>query len=91
MGVRMLLFRGRCGQFFEYDLEHISEINGIVNEKYQTLSYYGYNPKKIQKWIVREGLTGIDRIVPIGKTMEIGMVWDGYNLTESLSRIISAE
>jgi len=40
---------------------------------------------------VREGLTGIDRIVPIGKTMEIGMVWDGYNLTESLSRIISAE
>lgn len=87
----MLLFRGRCGQFFEYDLEDISEINGIVNEKYQTLSYYGYNPKKIQKWIVREGLTGIDRIVPIGKTMEIGIVWDGYNLTESLSRIISAE
>ena len=87
----MMIFRGRCGQFFEYDLMDVSEISAIVNEKYQTLSYYGYNPKDIQKWIMEEGLTGIDRIVPVGKTMEIGMIWDGYNLAESLSRIISAE
>lgn len=87
----MIYFKGRCGQFFEYDLENMTEINAIVNEKYQTLSYYGCNPQEIQKWVQEEGLSGIDRIVPIGKTMDINVIWDGYNLIESLSRIINVE
>ena len=34
-------------------------------------------------------LKGFDRVVPIGKALEMDMVWDGYQLPYALSRIIN--
>ena len=31
---------------------------------------------------------GIDRIVPVGQALDIGLVWDGYNIDKFLTRII---
>jgi hypothetical protein len=31
---------------------------------------------------------GIDRIVPIGKTLDFSLNWDGYDLINQMSRII---
>ena len=38
--------------------------------------------------IVKNHWTGIDRIVPFGKTLDVGTYWDGYDIVASLSRII---
>ena len=35
-----------------------------------------------------ENKFGIDRIVPIGQALDISMIWDGYDLTSSLTRAI---
>lgn len=32
---------------------------------------------------------GVDRVVPMGKSMDFNLVWDGYDLIRSLSRKIS--
>ena len=40
------------------------------------------------EFIKGNNLEGIDRIVPIGRAMDIGMIWDGYNLKDNLTRII---
>ena len=44
---------------------------------------------KIQDFVMTSRPRGIDRIVPIGKTMDFSLVWDGYDLIRSLSREIS--
>jgi len=31
-------------------------------------------------------MVGIDRIVPIGATMDFSLIWDGRNLINTLSR-----
>jgi hypothetical protein len=81
--------RGKGGYFYEYSIENFTELSPFITEKYQTITYYGIAPETIQTWITENRLRGIDRIVPIGAAMDIGLVWDGYNLIYTLSREIS--
>ena len=80
----------RCtsGYFNEYYAPSILEIKNIVNRKYQTLSYYGYKIDEMKKIMEKLKPIGIDRIVPIGKTTDFSLTWDGYNLIDTLSRKI---
>ena len=34
-------------------------------------------------------LRGIDRIVPIGRAIDIGVVWDGHELVSELTRVVA--
>ena len=83
--------RGKCGYFYEYSLKNIDELFNIVNSKYQTATYFGINPEKLLHDIINKKIVGIDRIVPIGKAMDIDAIWDGHNLIAELSRIITTE
>lgn len=80
----------RCssGYFNEYHASSIHEINKIINRKYQTLSYYGYSQSELKQIMLDLKPVGIDRVVPIGKTTDFSLTWDGYNLIEKLSRKI---
>lgn len=78
------------GYFFEYDAKDISEIAPIVNKSCQTLSYYGIKADYIQQFVVKNGLRGCDRIVPVGKTMDLTFKWDGFDMIETMSRYIYA-
>ena len=80
--------RAKCGYFYEYDLENINDFYKIVNEKYQTVTYFGIDPKNIVQSVINNKLRGIDRIVPIGKAMDINAKWDGHDLIKELSREI---
>ena len=79
------------GSFLEYEDTDISALANIVNKKYQTLSYYGFDAKDLSNWVIDLGLEGIDRIVPIGKTADFTLIWDGYDLIETMSRRIYSE
>ncbi len=85
----ILNLRGFGGYFYEYSLTNIDEIKTIVTDKLQTLTVYGIESEKLRDYVISNNLTGIDRIVPIGKAMDIGIVWDGYDLIRTMSRIIS--
>ncbi len=74
------------GCYLEYNTEKLTDIIPIVNQKFQTLSYLGINADELQKLVIENGLSGIDRIVPVGKTADFGFIWDGYDLIESMSR-----
>ena len=63
----------------------------IVNRKYQTLSYYGISKEELTKFIIDEKPKGIDRIVPIGKTTDFSLTWDGFDLIKVLSRTIEVK
>lgn len=79
-------FRCSSGYFSEYQASSLGEIATIVNRKYQTLAYYGFNKDELKQFVLSVAPVGIDRIVPIGKTTDFSVIWDGYDLIRTLSR-----
>lgn len=79
-------YRDNSGYFLEYDMKQIEEMRPLCNERVQTVSYIG-KPEMFYP-LLEKGVRGIDRIVPVGKTMDFDFVWDGYDLVERLSRKI---
>ena len=78
--------RGKQGLFFEYCIKDLRKINHIINNKYQTLTYFGINKDIIKQFVLKNNLKGIDRIVPIGQSLDISLLWDGYDILNILSR-----
>lgn len=79
----------RCnsGYFYEYVTEDLDEVASIVTRRYQTLTTHGVDRERLASFVTRNRLTGIDRIVPVGAAMDIGLLWDGYDLIRTLSRV----
>ena len=80
--------RGKWGYFYQYFSKDMNILKKIINEKYQTLSYFGFETKQLKNFIKKNQIKGIDRIVPLGRSMEMSYLWDGYNLFKALTRII---
>ena len=82
----------RCpgGFFLEYEAPTLDDLAPVVGRRYQTLAYVGLDPRELAAWVKRHGLRGIDRIVPVGHTMDFSLTWDGYDLISTLSRRIAA-
>ncbi len=82
-------FRCTGGYFTEYTAQTLDDIAPIVNTKYQTLAYFGFERDELEAFVQRNRLTGIDRIVPFGETTTFSLTWDGMNLIDKMSRIVS--
>lgn len=83
----LMEYKDNSGYFFEYDCEDIMEIRDLCDNNHcQTVAFLG-NKEQILPLLV-SGIRGIDRIVPLGKTMDFDLIWDGYNLVERLTRRI---
>lgn len=80
--------RGRFGLFFEFTGKDFEEICPVVDEKFQTLLYFGLERETLVEMIVKHHLTGIDRVVPVGDSLDIDVIWDGYDIIGTLSRKI---
>ncbi len=79
--------RGKYGYFFEYDTDDINNLAHVVTTKYQTLTYFGVDKDILVDFVLENHLLGLDRIVPIGAALDISVIWDGYDLIRTLSRI----
>lgn len=78
---------GNSGYFLEYDCGDILELRELCNDPHcQTISYLG--EKEMLTPLLNTGIKGTDRVVPVGKTMNFDLIWDGYDLYERLTRII---
>ena len=80
-------YRDNSGYFYEYDCDDILQIKNLCNDKScQTIAYIG--DKDMVLPLIRAGVRGIDRVVPMGKTMDFDLIWDGYNLPALLTRVV---
>ncbi len=83
-------YRENSGFFFEYDAHDIMEIRDLCDDKRcQTIGYIG--DKEMFVPLIQSGIRGVDRIVPIGKTMDFALIWDGYDLVQEMTRIVMME
>jgi hypothetical protein len=80
-------YRCSSGYFYEYHAGSLFELSKIINRKYQTLAYYGIENSDFVNFMKQARPLGLDRIVPVGKTTDFSLTWDGYDLILTLSRI----
>ena len=77
----------KLGTFISKDITKLDDISNYIRKNEQTLLYFGLDPKEILTMIVEHGKL-VDRIVPVGQALSIGMHWDGKNLIDTLSKKI---
>ena len=83
--------RGINGIFYQRYCPQLKNLKKSITDKCQTISYYGFNKNDFKKLIEEIENNGVDRIVPIGKSMSINFTWDGFDMIKSLSRIIDIQ
>ena len=84
-------YKMNSGFFMEYHAERINEILPLCDQKCQTVIYYGIDGEQVFKVVSSNGIVGVDRIVPLGKSMDFSLVWDGVDLIRSMSREIAVK
>ena len=83
---------GNSGYFLEYAGRELQELLPLCRDKRcQTLSYYGVEKEKLAEFVRRACPRGIDRIVPLGRTMDFSLMWDGIDLIGSMSKMVMVE
>lgn len=87
----LMAFKYNSGFFFEYDAEAIDEILPLCDERCQTLTYCGIDREAIRQFIHQRTPRGIDRVVPMGKSMDFSLIWDGHDLIREMSRHIAID
>lgn len=82
-------WRAAGGLFHEYVSENLEDLTVLADEHCQTVAYYGLQPEAIQDFVCERGLYGVDRIVPVGRTAEMWVIWDGQDFILSMSRMVA--
>lgn len=80
----------KCGSgcFFEYTAKGLEEIVPVLTKRCQTVAVLGVDRERVKELVFSRGVRGVDRIVPLGGTMELSLIWDGFQMVESMSRYV---
>ena len=81
-------FKYGGGYFFEYIGNSTEELVPVLGKRCQTVSVLGVEKSEILSLVMKHGVRGVDRIVPLGETMGLEFVWDGYKMIEAMTRLI---
>ena len=81
-------FKTGGGLFFEYTASALEEIVPILTKQCQTVSVLGISPEAVKELVFSNGVRGCDRIVPLGQTMGLEFIWDGFKMIEAMTRYV---
>ena len=76
------------GYFFQCTCESLYDIIGVLDKQCQTVAVLGIDKREKVDFVMNTGVRGVDRVVDIGDTMGLEFIWDGYNMIETMSRIV---
>lgn len=79
-------YKLRFGTFAEFNIKSLDQISGHLRDNEQTITTLGVEPKELFKELAKDHFSIVDRIVPIGKALDIGLHWDGKKMMEIFSR-----
>lgn len=80
---------GRFGRYHSYNVSSFIDFIPHLRDD-QTLSHCGFSSGELRSELIGTD-SCVDRIVPIGHALDIGVIWDGVCLLGRLSRIISVD
>lgn len=84
-------YRGQFGLFYQCEIESLDEIVPYIESKVQSVMYYGVDKDDIKGLLKENHLMGVDRIVPFGRALDMGVYWDGYDIVTQMARKIDVQ
>lgn len=81
-------YKSGGGYFFEYVASNLEEVVPLLTKKCQTISVLGVEKEDVRRVVFKNGVRGVDRIVPLGQTMGLEFIWDGYKMIENMTRFV---
>ena len=81
--------KGKWGLFYEFNNKSKFKIDLPFSKKYQTMTYFGYKKKEIEKMINNSKIHSLNRLVPVGSSLDMNLYWDGYDIVSTLTKKIS--
>ena len=85
----LMNYKYNSGFFFEKDIQSLNEIADVCSTKCQTITYFGVKEEDFRRFLDESRPIGVDRIVPMGKSMDFTLIWDGYDLIRQMSKRIT--
>lgn len=76
------------GLFIETVVPELIDLVSLLQDKDQTLSYFGFSHQELIRFAKNMKNRSIDRIVPVGQALDFEGVWDGYDLLRQFTRQI---
>lgn len=83
--------RPQCGVGLLYNsmVSDFNEVAAVVGTEHQTITYFGLTNRERDELAMSAGRAGVDRLVPVGRALDFGPSWDGYNLWDDFTRIVT--
>lgn len=75
------------GYFYEYNIRKLKNLANHLNDKTQTMTYFGINKKELLSLLNTSELN-LNRIAPIGQANNFSIFWDGYDILKILTKPI---
>ena len=75
----------RFGTFVEAGIESLGALAPLLRPNEQTLTLFGSPPETVFA-ALKAARVAVDRIVPVGRALDIGLFWDGRDMVSLLSR-----
>lgn len=85
----IMAYKEGGGFFFEYTAQSLEELLPMLEKPCQTICCVGIEPEKMRQMVTQNGVRGGDRVVSVGETNKLTLLWDGYDLCESMSRYVN--
>lgn len=85
----LMTYKYNSGFYFEKDIADLKEIVDVCDVRCQTITYYGVKKEDFRRFLDEARPIGVDRIVPMGKSMDFALIWDGYDLIRQMSRRVT--
>lgn len=77
--------------FYQHKIHSMDELIPYMQQKVQSMLYYGVSGDMLKRFIQDNHLMGVDRIVPFGSALDIDVFWDGYDIITQMSRRIEMQ
>jgi hypothetical protein len=77
------------GFFLESTAKSLDALYCAAGSRCQTITSFGVEKSAFETFFKTYGPLGIDRVVPLGRSMDFSLNWDGYDLIRSMSRSIT--
>lgn len=78
--------RGRFGLFRQFAAPTLAPLAPVLDGRFQTLTRFGLEAGALGAFILEHRLAGVDRVVPVGQALDMGLDWDGFDLIAQLTR-----
>jgi hypothetical protein len=78
---------GRYGRFVENNYNNLETALKNITDDEQTLTYLGFSSQEIKKILFSIKIK-VDRVIPMGRALEIDFIWDGVDILNRLSRVV---